>query len=215
MRSPKRQVYESEATQANLRRLQEELTKSSAAAIDLVNSQAAEALDGAKIPREQKEAIKARYAEAISAAEAASSEASKALLSAKGAAESKEAQAALEAAQRVLSAKGHSAAVANDPLGATGFSMNAGIAAALACGKYTRYPGVRWRPDSKKWRVQFSVKGKKVSLGSHATEEEAARVHDDYVRANGLSRPLHFPQEGEASSDVYRKQALARKSVAG
>ena len=123
--------------------------------------------------------------------------------------------ATLEEAQRVLSAKGRSAAVANNPLGATGFSMNAGVAAAVACGKYTRYPGVRWRPDSKKWRVQFSVKGKKVSLGSHATEEEAARVHDDYVRANGLSRPLHFPQEGEASSDVYRKQALARKSVAG
>ena len=83
--------------------------------------------------------------------------------------------------------------------------MNAGVKAALNAGLYTKYPGVRWRKDSKKWRVQFSANGKKVSLGSYLSEEEAAQVHDDYVRSNNLPRLLlHFPREGEMSSGVYR-----------
>ena len=72
------------------------------------------------------------------------------------------------------------------------------------------YPGVRWRKDTQTWRVQFAHKGKRISLGSYQTEEAAARVHDDYVRANGLPRPLHFPREGELSSGSYRENLEAR-----
>ena len=115
-----------------------------------------------------------------------------------------------EEAKQMHAARGHAAAVATEPLGATGFSMHGGISAAIKAGKYTRFPGVRWRKDSQKWRVQFSVKGKKVSLGSYASEEEAARVHDEYVRTNKLSRPLHFPQSGESSSNVFRER-VSRK----
>ena len=115
-----------------------------------------------------------------------------------------------EEAQQLLSKQGRAAAMANHPLGETGFSMNSGVAAALAQGKYTRYPGVRWRQDSSKWRVQFSYKGKRLSLGSHLTEEAPARVHDAYVRANGLDRPLHFPEEGENSSGMFREGLEAR-----
>ena len=118
--------------------------------------------------------------------------------------------ATMEEAQQLLGKKAHAAAAANHPLGETGYSMNGGVAAALAQGKYTRYPGVRWRPDSSKWRVQFSYKGKKLSLGSHLTEEAAARAHDAYVRANGLDRPLHFPEEGENSSGMFREGLEAR-----
>ena len=63
-----------------------------------------------------------------------------------------------------------------------------------------------------KWRVQFSVHGKTVSLGSYLTEEEAARAHDDYVRKNQLTRPLHFPLEGEAKSDVFLARAAERQA---
>ena len=118
--------------------------------------------------------------------------------------------ATIEEAQQLLSKQGRAAAMANHPLGETGFSMNSGVAAALAQGKYTRYPGVRWRQDSSKWRVQFSYKGKKLNLGSHLTEEAAARAHDAYVRANGLDRPLHFPEEGENSSGMFREGLEAR-----
>mmetsp|Transcript_7392 Transcript_7392/g.22272 ORF Transcript_7392/g.22272 Transcript_7392/m.22272 type:complete len:272 (-) Transcript_7392:375-1190(-) len=96
-----------------------------------------------------------------------------------------------------------------------GYSMNAGVAAALSAGKYTRFPGVRWRKDSRKWRVQFSVGSKKISLGSHATEEEAALVHDEYVRRHGLARPLHFPREGEASSGTFRERHAPREARVG
>ena len=116
----------------------------------------------------------------------------------------------MEEAQQLLSKKAHAAAMASHPLGETGFSMNSGVAAALAQGKYTRYPGVRWRQDSSKWRVQFRYKGKRLSLGSHLTEEAAARAHDAYVRANGLDRPLHFPEEGENSSGMFREGLEAR-----
>ena len=112
----------------------------------------------------------------------------------------------LEEARKMQAASGRAASAAKDPLGVTGLTMHGGVAAAIKTGKYTRFPGVRWRKDSRKWRVQFSVKGKKVSLGSYASEEEAAHVHDEFVRTNDLSRPLHFPQSGEASSNVFRER---------
>ena len=84
--------------------------------------------------------------------------------------------------------------------------MHGGVSSAIKAGKRTRFPGVVWRNDSQKWRVTFSVKGKRVYLGSHASEEEAALVHDEYVRVNQLSRPLHFPRSNEASSNVFKER---------
>ena len=123
--------------------------------------------------------------------------------------------ATMEEAQKALSAQGHKAAAANNQFGEVGVGMNAGVAAALAAGKYTKYPGVRWRKDSSKWRVQFSVGGKKVSLGSYHSEEQAARVHDDYVRKHQLARPLHFPADGQTSSDTFRARHEQRKRRTG
>ena len=94
------------------------------------------------------------------------------------------------------------------PESKTGPPMLAGVASARANGKYTRYPGVH-RLRSGKWQVQFHYKGKRqsVSRGLHsfATEEEAARAHDDYVRLKGFDRPLHFAVGDEASSSVIRE----------
>eukprot|EP00964_Phaeocystis_antarctica_P015584 scaffold8620_cov62-Phaeocystis_antarctica.AAC.12 len=99
-----------------------------------------------------------------------------------------------------LARVGRAAAVAKHPRGEAGYAMGAGLAAARAAGKYTRYPGVRWRKDNSKWRVQFTSGGRKLSIGQYATEDEAARAHDDYVREHGLDRPLHFPRPGEWGS---------------
>jgi len=97
--------------------------------------------------------------------------------------------------------------VANHPLGKTGFSMQGGVASSLALGKRTRYPGVTWYKDRRKWRVRFRHKGDSYDLGCYEGEEEAARAHDDFVRANGLDRPLHFPAgQGEVSSGVFRER---------
>ena len=79
--------------------------------------------------------------------------------------------------------------------------VNSGVASAQKNGKYTRYPGVRYRRDTRKWRVQFNYKGKRISVGSFDTEEDAARAHDKYVKAHLLQRPLHFP-ESDASISV-------------
>ena len=123
--------------------------------------------------------------------------------------------ATLEEAQQVLSKRGRTATLqkivdrgeaATLEAAQVGLSMHAGVSSAIKAGKYTRFPGVRWRKDSEKWRVQFSVNGKKVSLGSYQDEIEAARVHDEYVRANQLSRPRHFPGSSEASSSTFKEQ---------
>ena len=106
-----------------------------------------------------------------------------------------------EEGMREMSRQGRAAAAAKHPRGKAGYAMGAGLAAARAAGKYTRYPGVRCRKDTKKWRVQFASGGRKnISVGQYATEDEAARAHDDYVREHGLDRPLHFPRPGEWGS---------------
>jgi hypothetical protein len=114
--------------------------------------------------------------------------------------------ATLEEAQELLGKQGYAVQAARNPLGSTGVAINIGVASALARGKYTRYPGVSWRKDTKKWRVRVRYEGKTVNLGSYETEEEAAQVHDNHVRMHGVSRPLHVPLEGELSSGAYRKK---------
>ena len=112
--------------------------------------------------------------------------------------------ATLEEAASLHGVRGSAAAAANNPFGETGHGMNAGVAAALKEGKYTRYPGVCFYKPSRRWRLAFHIGGKKRHLGYFATEEEAAQFHDDYVREHGLRRPLHFPRDGELSSGIYR-----------
>ena len=89
-----------------------------------------------------------------------------------------------------------------------------GVKVAKMRGYRTKYPGVRWQkkqdrktrkalddgpvdPETTRgfWRVSFSYKGKFFNVGSgYANEEQAARAHDSFVRANGMSRRLHFPE---------------------
>ena len=90
--------------------------------------------------------------------------------------------------------------------------MQTGIGNAIKRGLYTKYPGVRWRKDSQKWRVQFGYEGKQISAGSYATELEAAEAHDAYVREHGLKRPVHFARAGELSSQCASVQPKSANS---
>ena len=44
------------------------------------------------------------------------------------------------------------------------------------------------------------------------SEQEAARVHDAYVREHGLTRPLHFPEEGEGASSAMFLDAAEERA---
>ena len=70
------------------------------------------------------------------------------------------------------------------------------------------------------WRVTIKVDGKPVNLGSHATEEEAARVYDKYLREHNLvgtdhRRKLNFPLPGEeeAALEAARRAKKPRTNI--
>jgi hypothetical protein len=64
----------------------------------------------------------------------------------------------------------------------------------------SRYKGVQHRPDcvSKPWRAYINVNGKRVDLGYHATEEEAALAHDTKaVEVSGEYAECNFGPPGK------------------
>ena len=58
----------------------------------------------------------------------------------------------------------------------------------------SKYRGVSLNKGrkSKPWRAEIRIDGKKTHLGSHATEEEAARAHD--AEGARVGRELNFPE---------------------
>lgn len=58
-------------------------------------------------------------------------------------------------------------------------------------GKTSKYHGVSFRNDSKKWRSIVKHNGKNVNLGDCATEKEAALKRDAYVLRNNIDLPLN------------------------
>ena len=49
----------------------------------------------------------------------------------------------------------------------------------------SKFKGVCWYPNYKKWRVQITMKNKKISLGYYSSEKEAALIY------NGKAVELH------------------------
>ena len=81
----------------------------------------------------------------------------------------------------------------------------------------SQYHGVTTTGNSSKnpWRATTRIRGKPVNLGSHATEEEAARVYDKYLREHNLvgtdhRRKLNFPLPGEEEAAKRAKKPLSR-----
>lgn len=48
----------------------------------------------------------------------------------------------------------------------------------------SKYKGVSFRKDTKKWTVRYHFGSQKVNLGCYSCEKEAARVYDKYTREN-------------------------------
>jgi hypothetical protein len=63
----------------------------------------------------------------------------------------------------------------------------------------SKYQGVCWDKNKKKWRANCIVEGKSNYLGRFETEESAARAYDKFVLENGLDRDLNFPEVREAA----------------
>ncbi|KAK7236171.1 hypothetical protein SO694_00060114 [Aureococcus anophagefferens] len=79
----------------------------------------------------------------------------------------------------------------------------------------SQYRGVSASGSSRNpWRTTLKVDGKPVKLGSHATEEEAARVYDKYILEHNLvgtpRRKLNFPLPGEEEAARRAKKPLSR-----
>ena len=60
--------------------------------------------------------------------------------------------------------------------------------------KSSKYRGVSWRKQNKKWQAQISVAGKKEWLGDFDVEAEAAKAYD--TRARQLGCPPNFDLNG-------------------
>ena len=67
----------------------------------------------------------------------------------------------------------------------------------------SQFVGVKRNPKSKRWLAQINIDGKMTGLGTHDSEEEAARAYDE--RAAPLGKPVNMPTEGQV-------QALKRGS---
>lgn len=65
-----------------------------------------------------------------------------------------------------------------------------------ACNKIKRknskssYIGVA--PNKNNWQAYVFYEGKRIHLGTHKTEEEAAKIRDNYVKLHGLPHKLNF-----------------------
>lgn len=46
----------------------------------------------------------------------------------------------------------------------------------------SKYKGVHWVMDSKKWRAQIRINGKKTCLGFFQNEDEAAFIYNEYAK---------------------------------
>lgn len=57
----------------------------------------------------------------------------------------------------------------------------------------SKYFGVSWFNPRKTWRVTIHIDGKHIDIGTTKIEIDAARIYDQYVIKNKLSKPLNFP----------------------
>ena len=84
----------------------------------------------------------------------------------------------------------------------------------------SKYVGVSWNKQMKKWQATIMIDGKRKSLGYYHDEKEAARMYDE--QAALLGKPVNFPlHEGmeqavkrasKGSSPVWRRKSHAKSS---
>lgn len=59
----------------------------------------------------------------------------------------------------------------------------------------SQYNGVTFYKNAKlkKWACKYFFNYKCIFIGNFITELEAAQAYDDYIKANGIDKPLNFP----------------------
>ena len=63
-------------------------------------------------------------------------------------------------------------------------------------GYASRFRGVSWHKQSKKWRVHmYIIRGVRKYIAKYADEVEAAHAYDAYAIANNIVTPLNFPEK--------------------
>ena len=55
----------------------------------------------------------------------------------------------------------------------------------------SKYVGVSWNKQKRKWQAEIKINGKSKNLGSYHDEKEAARMYDE--QAALLGKPVNFP----------------------
>jgi hypothetical protein len=70
----------------------------------------------------------------------------------------------------------------------------------------SRYVGVCWSKQGKRWKVQAKDGGKQKYLGLYDDETAAAWAFDAYVIANKINRDLNFPSAPGAAGHMTTKK---------
>ena len=68
----------------------------------------------------------------------------------------------------------------------------------------SKYVGVTWDKQNKKWKAQIRIDGKKKGLGYYHDEKEAARMYDE--QAALLGKPVNFPLHEGMKQAVKRAE---------
>ena len=69
----------------------------------------------------------------------------------------------------------------------------------------SKYVGVTWHKQNKKWKAEIRIDGKKKSLGYYHDEKEAARIYDE--QAALLGKPVNFPLHEGMEQAVKREES--------
>jgi hypothetical protein len=75
----------------------------------------------------------------------------------------------------------------------------------------SRFVGVSWHKQNKKWQVYTTDKGKKKFLGNYDDETAAARAFDAYVIANKINTDLNFPSAPGAAGHMTTKKGRSSR----
>jgi hypothetical protein len=87
-------------------------------------------------------------------------------------------------------------------------------------GRTSRFRGVSWHAQSRTWRAQLQVHGKRKHAGSFDNEIEAAKAYDEAARRwHGHAARLNFPTEADRAQSrapagtIGRHEAMRRFGV--